>query len=284
MCLSSLSPSLTSSFRPISSLFSSGPSSPQQLSPSPISPPKSVGIDAYSWLHKGAYACSMELCLNMQGEAAGRYLRYFMHHVNLLRHHNITPVVVFDGGNIPSKKRHENLAFAKERLEEGNVSAAVEYFQILRAENVEFVVAPYEADAQLAYLSNIEAQDGGISAVITEDSDLLAYGCQTVIFKMDRYGNGEEIVMDEVLSSSKGGISFQHFNKELFTGMCILAGCDFLSSVPGIGVKRAYSFVSKYRNLDRVLSVLSFEKGSSMPEDYCDSFQKTIAIFHHARM
>lgn len=53
-------------------------------------------------------------------------------------------------------------------------------FQILRSESIEFVVAPYEADAQLAYLSALEADKGGISAVITEDSDLVAYGCPTV--------------------------------------------------------------------------------------------------------
>lgn len=53
-------------------------------------------------------------------------------------------------------------------------------FQILRSENVEFVVAPYEADAQLAYLSSLEVEKGGIEAVITEDSDLVAYGCQAV--------------------------------------------------------------------------------------------------------
>ncbi|CAA6661263.1 unnamed protein product [Spirodela intermedia] len=269
---------------------------------------KRVGIDAYSWLHKGAYSCSMELCLNKQTEAARRYLRYFMHHINLLRHHDIKPVVVFDGGDIPSKsstedarsrKRHENLALAKEKLEEGNAQAAIDCFQravsispemahqliqVLRVENVEFVVAPYEADAQLAYLSSIDAQDGGIAAVITEDSDLMAYGCPAIIFKMDRHGNGDEIIMDEVLNSSRNGLSFQHFDKELFTGMCVLAGCDFLPSVPGIGIKRAYSLVSKYRTIDRALSVLSSEKASIMPRDYCSSFQKAIAIFHHARI
>lgn len=36
------------------------------------------------------------------------------------------------------------------------------------------------------------------------------------------------------------------------TGMCVLAGCDFLPSIPGIGIRKAYALVSKYRNLDRV--------------------------------
>lgn len=42
------------------------------------------------------------------------------------------------------------------------------------------MVAPYEADAQLAYLSTLSPENGGIVAVISEDSDLLAYGCDVV--------------------------------------------------------------------------------------------------------
>lgn len=41
---------------------------------------------------------------------------------------------------------------------------------------VDFIVAPYEADAQLAYLAN----NGIVDAVITEDSDLIAFGCPNV--------------------------------------------------------------------------------------------------------
>jgi exonuclease 1 len=40
-------------------------------------------------------------------EAAKRYLNYFMHYINLLHHYNITPVVVFDGGNLPCKSDTE---------------------------------------------------------------------------------------------------------------------------------------------------------------------------------
>lgn len=37
-----------------------------------------------------------------------------------------------------------------------------------------------------------------------------------------------------------------------YTGMCILAGCDFLPSIPGIGIYKAHAVVKKYRNMDRV--------------------------------
>ena len=39
------------------------------------------------------------------------------------------------------------------------------------------IVAPYEADAQLAYLMKA----GLTQAIISEDSDLLVYGCQKVV-------------------------------------------------------------------------------------------------------
>lgn len=34
----------------------------------------------------------------------------------------------------------------------------------------------------------------------------------------------------------------------------------------------------------QVLSVLKFEKGNQMPEDYVKSFKEAIAVFQHARM
>ena len=50
------------------------------------------------------------------------------------------------------------------------------HIQALKAANVDFIVAPFEADAQMAYL----AVNGLVHAVITEDSDLLPYGCPRV--------------------------------------------------------------------------------------------------------
>ncbi|XVF50511.1 hypothetical protein PTKIN_Ptkin04bG0107000 [Pterospermum kingtungense] len=269
---------------------------------------KRVGIDAYSWLHKGAYSCSMEICLDSNSEKKSRYIDYFMHRIDLLRYHKITPFVVFDGANIPCKaateneryrRRKENREFAMAKLKEGNVKGASDLFQravsitpalahqliqILRSEKIEFVVAPYEADAQLAYLATLGTDKGGVAAVITEDSDLIAYGCPAITFKMDRYGNGEELILAKIFDSVTSKPSFRNFDKELFTCMCVLAGCDFLPSVPGIGIVKAHSLVSKYRNIDRVLSVLKFEKGSQMPEDYPKSFKEAVAVFQHARI
>ncbi|VVA91735.1 unnamed protein product [Arabis nemorensis] len=269
---------------------------------------KRVGIDAYSWLHKGAYSCSMELCLDTDGKKKLRYIDYFMHRISLLQHYEIIPVVVLDGGNMPCKaatgderhrKRKANFDAAMVKLKEGNVGAATELFQravsvtssmahqliqVLKSENVEFIVAPYEADAQLAYLSSLNLEQGGIAAVITEDSDLLAYGCKAVIFKMDRYGKGEELILDNVFQAVDQKPSFQNFDQKLFTAMCVLAGCDFLPSVPGVGISRAHGFISKYQSAERVLSVLKTKKGKLVPDDYSSSFMEAVSVFQYARV
>lgn len=104
---------------------------------------------------------------------------------------------------------------------------------------------------------------------------------------MDRSGDGEEVIMDKVfncLTVPARELSFRSFTQELFTGMCVLAGCDFLSSVPGIGIKRAHALVSKYKNIDRVLSVLQLDKKRHIPEGYVNSFKEANAVFHHARV
>ncbi len=59
---------------------------------------------------------------------------------------------------------------------------------------MQYVVAPYEADAQLAYLF----KSGQVDVVFTEDSDLLAFGCTHVFFKMDNLGNGDYINLENL--------------------------------------------------------------------------------------
>ena len=49
--------------------------------------------------------------------------------------------------------------------------------QACRAKGIDCIVAPYEADAQLAFLN----RKGIADVIITEDSDLLLFGCSKVI-------------------------------------------------------------------------------------------------------
>lgn len=52
------------------------------------------------------------------------------------------------------------------------------HFQHFRDfENLDIIVSPYESDAQLAFLVN----EGLADVVVTEDSDLIVFGCEKVI-------------------------------------------------------------------------------------------------------
>ena len=55
---------------------------------------------------------------------------------------------------------------------------------VLKELEIEFIVAPYEADAQMAYMVKENIADFAIS----EDSDLVAYGCPKILMKLDFNG------------------------------------------------------------------------------------------------
>ncbi|KAG1668814.1 hypothetical protein FOA52_004908 [Chlamydomonas sp. UWO 241] len=259
---------------------------------------KAVAIDGFSWLHKGAYCCSREI---VQGVYTDRFVRYCMSRIEMIRHHGVRPIVVFDGGRLPSKSdeedtrrrsRQENKVKALAHLAAGNVSAAEECFQravnvtstmakqfmeALKEAGVDFVVAPYEADAQMAYL----ALQGDVHAVITEDSDMLVYGCPRVLYKLDKYGNGEEILLEDLALNQ--GVSFVGFSHEMFAMTCIMAGCDFLPSLPNIGLKKAHQLMKKFRDAVKVCKNLRF-KGTTVPRDYEERLQRALWVFRHQRV
>jgi len=59
--------------------------------------------------------------------------------------------------------------------------------------NIEYYVAPYEADAQLVYLLKIKKAD----VIITEDSDLIIYGASRICYKLDKSGDGGQEIKSE---------------------------------------------------------------------------------------
>ncbi|XP_078442177.1 5'-3' exonuclease family protein isoform X2 [Wolffia australiana] len=259
---------------------------------------QSVAVDTYSWLHKGAFSCSREIC---KGLPTSRYVDYCMHRVNLLRHFGVKPILVFDGGLLPMKAdqeakrlrtRKENLERAIEHESAGNTSAAYEYYQkavdispsvahhliqVLKEEKVDYIVAPYEADAQMAFLIIQKFVD----AVITEDSDLIPFGCSKIIYKMDKFGQGVEFRCSSLGQNKE--LNFSDFSQQMFLEMCILSGCDYLPSLPGMGLKRAHTLIQKFRSYDKVIKHLRYS-GVSVPPLYEENFKKAIWTFRHQRV
>ncbi|ESO87703.1 hypothetical protein LOTGIDRAFT_127400 [Lottia gigantea] len=250
-----------------------------------------VAIDAYCWLHKGAFSCADKLAL---GEKTEMYVYYCMKYVDYLLKADIKPILVFDGCHLPSKKdveksRRERRELyrkkAAEYLRAGQRAEArdclqkciditpqmaLELMNTCRNKGVDCIVAPYEADAQLAYLN----KTGIAQVIITEDSDLLLFGCDKVMFKMDFHGNGmliEQKDLNQVLEINQGFYTFDKFRQ-----MCVLSGCDYLPSLPGIGLATACKVFKKTRLTDMrmLLKKLSsyLKKNVVVTDDYIDKF------------
>ncbi|KAI3883730.1 hypothetical protein MKW92_020706 [Papaver armeniacum] len=258
----------------------------------------SVAVDTYSWLHKGALSCSKDLC---KSEPTSRHIAYCMHRVNLLRHYGVKPILVFDGGNLPmkceeeakrSRSRKENLERAMEHESMGNSAAAYECYQkavdispaianeliqVLKQENIDFVVAPYEADAQMAFL----ALSKQVDAVITEDSDLIPFGCPRIIFKMDKFGQGVQY-QSSLLQKSKE-LNLSGFTQQMVLEMCILSGCDYLPSLPGMGLMKAHALICKFKSYEKVIKHLKYST-VAVPPLYEESFKKALWTFQHQRV
>ena len=146
--------------------------------------------------------------------------------------------------------------------------------QELRRRGVAFVVAPFEADAQMAHM----ALSGAVAAVVTEDSDLIAYGVPRVFLKMDKNGAGFEVAAAELprcREMALGGLS-----GEQFTQLCVLAGCDFAPSVAGVGPRKAAQLLRRFRTAAAAVRHMRFE-GAPVPRDYERTLQDAIWTFAH---
>ncbi|XP_060686817.1 exonuclease 1 isoform X3 [Hemiscyllium ocellatum] len=238
---------------------------------------QTVALDMYCWLHKGAFACADKLA---QGEHTDQYVNYCMKFVEMLDSFGVKPVLVFDGCTLPSKeavekarrlRRQANLQKGKQYLREGktkearecftrsvNITSAMAYevIKATRMRGMDCIVAPYEADAQLAYLNKI----GIAQAVITEDSDLLAFGCKKVVLKVDKNGNGIEIDRAQFGRCKQLG---NVFTEEKFRYMCILSGCDYLASIHGIGLAKACKLLRIANNPDIITTPVKITLGQN---------------------
>ena len=145
----------------------------------------------------------------------------------------------------------------------------------LRAAGVPFVVAPYEADAQLAVLG----LSGAVHAVLTEDSDLLAYGTPRVLFKLAPDGSCVELLSQRLGQCSE--LNMAGWDGDMFTQLCVLSGCDYAPSVPGVGIKKAATLVRRFRTAAAAVRHLRFQ-GAPVPRGHEQTLQAALWTFAHA--
>eukprot|EP00934_Nitzschia_sp_Nitz4_P000807 Nitzschia sp. Nitz4//scaffold43_size134323//75443//77164//NITZ4_003306-RA/size134323-processed-gene-0.54-mRNA-1//-1//CDS//3329551969//807//frame0 len=102
-----------------------------------------------------------------------------------------------------------------------------------------YMVAPYEADAQLAYLSGRNL----IDLVITEDSDLIAHGTKMILYKL--MSANQDITQGKLIAFSRLGAAgaptfdLLGFSSCMMSVLFVAAGCDYCNSLEGIGLVKA---------------------------------------------
>ena len=155
-----------------------------------------------------------------------------------------------------SKKKHFNIKLVEDKIKkmsnyilnisESDFELTKELFRIL---NVPFYIAPLEAECACADL----CKRGIVDAVLTEDTDVLAYGSNIFLSKIDTSNDTcVQIVYEDVLKSLK-------LNESEFLDLCIMFGCDYNKNINKVGIETSYKYIQKYRTIDEISKQLSID-------------------------
>ncbi|CAD1811860.1 unnamed protein product [Candida parapsilosis] len=260
---------------------------------------KTLAIDTYGWLHRALVSCAEDLCL---GRPTRKYITYIINKIQMLQHFGITPYFVFDGASLTTKQdtnskrrvlRHEAKKLAEKYAERGHLQLAYkEYMKAayvtsqmaksimceLDVLKIEYVVAPYEADPQMVYLEKIGIVDG----ILSEDSDLLIFGCNKLITKLKDDSSCVEINREDFHKVRQIPYLASYTSEQLRL-VAMLSGCDYTKGVPGVGLKSAFQMVRRYHTLHKVTIALR-SMGKKIPSDFEDEVIKANLAFQFQKV
>lgn len=153
-------------------------------------------------------------------------------------------------------------------LRNGLVKISSADFELTRklchALGVPTVQATLEAEATCFDL----CKRGVVDAVLTEDTDVLAYGAHTFLPKIDVFGHTcVQVNYNEVLECLD-------MSSDEFLDLCIMCGCDYNSNIPKVGPPTAYKLLKKYGNVERIAT----ETGKDIS---CLNYEKTKDLFRN---
>jgi len=149
---------------------------------------------------------------------------------------------------------------------------------LLKLMGVPYVEAPCEAEAQCAEL----AKKGKVYATATDDMDALTFATPKLLKRFTfstgaKTKTGEKVTILEIdfkLMLSGLGLTYDQF-----VDLCILCGCDYCSSIKGIGPKTALKLIKEHNNLEGIVEFLRKSKNKAQvpPEWRSQKVSKKVA-------
>jgi exonuclease-1 len=64
----------------------------------------------------------------------------------------------------------------------------------------------------------------------------------------------------------------------------MLSGCDYLDSIPGIGLKTAHRLLRRHKTVEKVVQMIKLEGTLHVPANYIQSFAQAELAFIHQRV
>lgn len=278
---------------------------------------KILAVDGFSWLHKSVFTCPEELS---SGKATQKYISFFEKRIRILQSLGIQIYMVFDGNSLDAKKgtndkrrddRLKSRVKAEELQKAGQIMKARDQFarsvsisaemcktwiNVCKRYNIPYVVAPFEADSQMVYLE----KKGMVDGIISEDSDLIIFGCQNLYTKVDFDRNSCVLVersqfyrlKEDVNARGIPKFDISEFSQLDLIKLVCLSGCDYTPGLFQIGLIKAYNLLKEFKfNVEIILQAIETEyikkKASKpslvnpIPEGYLDDYYRALACFQY---
>lgn len=123
------------------------------------------------------------------------------------------------------------------RIEEGDFENSKKLLGLL---GVPFFNAPIEAETTCSDL----CKQGKVDFVLSEDSDVLAYGAPMFVSKITG-GTATVVYYEDVLEALE-------LTSDAFLDFCIMCGTDYNTNIRLIGPKKAYKLIKEYGSIEAI--------------------------------
>ncbi|OHS94688.1 hypothetical protein TRFO_39129 [Tritrichomonas foetus] len=252
-----------------------------------------IGINGNDWLYRAGFHHPIE-SHDINSDHFSIVLNELSEQLTQLIDQNITPVIVFDGCTSPFKthliekeKNFKNSQYehALQLDEKDFKNAAFPYYINslsinfnmiqrwiidLKTANIEYYIAPTEADAQLSHFTNINY----IDYFLADHIDTLMFAPKNILFQcFDKQKNVILINFENVIKKLK-------LSKNQFIIACCLAGNKYFQRSTPVGLISSIDLVRKKKNnIEEILTYLELKRQYEIPNNYSARLNKALQIF-----